>query len=433
MKAMTQRHGYGRSSSDDDQDDVRRRVAPGKTSRTDNLPPVQMKGGASTDADVQARAADGISGPGERLPFLDAIQKSFGGHDVSGTSAHTGDQATSAAKDIGAQAYAMGNNVAFAGTPDLHTAAHEAAHVVQQRAGVHLKGGVGQSGDAYEQHADAVADMVVQGKSAEGLLDTMSGQSGTSTMAVQKDEGDEDKRPKKKVGGGGMGRLGIAQKAIAHTKSVMSKGAGNQMEAIKATNANSTFRMQVMRDDNNEYWEIDPAVYDLINDNYSSFIAAKAELMDGGGGGNCGEHADVAFDYLCATSGGENITKAQQKGFDHAFVLIGDLDSETDAQIVVSDPWPTAPVATLWEDHFAFIADRKKVLRHATGTANGSTAKNAIKAGIRLNERGKQMCQAKLSDKETDKLLKDGRKGDHPWIWSHPTTPSKGHDFNYVE
>jgi hypothetical protein len=47
--------------------------------------------------------------------------------------------------------------------------------VIQQRHGVQLKGGVGQQGDVYEQHADAVADLVVQGKSATGLLDTMAG------------------------------------------------------------------------------------------------------------------------------------------------------------------------------------------------------------------------------------------------------------------
>jgi hypothetical protein len=71
---------------------------------------------------------------------------------------------------MGAEAFATGNHVAFAGTPSLHTAAHEAAHVVQQRGGVQLKGGVGQVGDQYERHADAVADLVVRGESAEGLL-----------------------------------------------------------------------------------------------------------------------------------------------------------------------------------------------------------------------------------------------------------------------
>ncbi len=430
---MTQRYGHGRHHDDDASDVVQRRPAPGKSTRTEHLPPVQMKGGASTDADVQARAAEGVAGGGERLPFLDVIQRSFGSHDVGDTRAHTGEAASAAARDIGANAYAMGNDVAFAGSPDLHTAAHEAAHVVQQRAGVHLKGGVGQAGDRYEQHADRVADLVVQGKSAEGALDEMSGRGSAATTAVQKDEGEFDPRPKKKVGGGSMARLKLAQDAIDYTKTVFSQGAGNQWEAIKATNANSTFRMQVMRDQNNEYWEISPSIYRLINANYSAFVAAKGELMEGGAGGNCGEHADVAFDYLCATTGGENITKAQKKDFDHAFVLIGDLGSDTDAQIVCSDPWPTAPVATLWEDHFAFTSDRAKVLRHATGTASGATAKNAIKAGLKLNARGRQMLNAKLSDEETDKLLKEGRQGDHPWIWNHPTTPARGRDYNYVE
>ena len=61
---------------------------------------------------------------------------------------------------------------------DLHTAAHEAAHVVQQRGGVQLKGGVGQAGDSYERHADAVADKVVAGESAEALLSEMAGPAG---------------------------------------------------------------------------------------------------------------------------------------------------------------------------------------------------------------------------------------------------------------
>jgi hypothetical protein len=50
---------------------------------------------------------------------------------------------------------------------------------------VQLSSGVGQAGDAYERHADAVADLVVQGKSAAGLLDEMAG--GGGGAAVQRD------------------------------------------------------------------------------------------------------------------------------------------------------------------------------------------------------------------------------------------------------
>lgn len=145
--------------------------------------PVQRKGDGP-EVNVHAEAAKGISGASHALPHLDTIQQAFGHHDVSSVKAHTDEAAGLASASMGARAYASGNDVAFAGAPDLHTAAHEAAHVVQQRAGVSLSGGVGQVGDSYEQHADQVADAVVAGKSAAGLLDVMAG--GTGGDAVQR-------------------------------------------------------------------------------------------------------------------------------------------------------------------------------------------------------------------------------------------------------
>jgi hypothetical protein len=117
-----------------------------------------------------AIAAQGIGSGGATLPHLAAIQQSFGMFDVAGVRAHTGAAASTAAGAIGAEAYASGNNVVFAGAPSLHTAAHEAAHVVQQRGGVQLNGAVGEAGDVYERHADAVAGRVVAGLSAEDML-----------------------------------------------------------------------------------------------------------------------------------------------------------------------------------------------------------------------------------------------------------------------
>lgn len=148
---------------------------------------VQMAAGGPPPDDVHRVAASGVSGTGGDLPYMDRIQASFGGHDVSGIRAHTGGAAGEATRALGAQAYATGNDVAFGSSPSLHTAAHEAAHVVQQRGGVQLKGGVGSAGDVYERHADAVADLVVQGKSAEGLLDDYAGSGGSP--AVQADGG----------------------------------------------------------------------------------------------------------------------------------------------------------------------------------------------------------------------------------------------------
>lgn len=135
--------------------------------------------------DVHGTAAAGIGGASGALPHLDAIQMSFGHHDVSSVQAHTDGAAAQASAALGAHGYASGNHVAFADSaPSLHLAAHEAAHVVQQRAGVQLKGAVGQVGDVYERHADAVADKVVAGESAQGLLDQMT-PAGASTGAVQ--------------------------------------------------------------------------------------------------------------------------------------------------------------------------------------------------------------------------------------------------------
>ncbi len=166
---------------------------------------VQAKG--QLGQGVHSAAADGVAGAGQSLPFLGQIQASFGRHDVSGIQAHKSRAASQACETIGAEAYATNGSVAFGKEPTLHTAAHEAAHVVQQRAGVALKGGVGESGDRYERHADDVADLVVQGKSAESLLDRMAGtgasaDSATQCQAVQRRANNSPDAEKATQGGG---------------------------------------------------------------------------------------------------------------------------------------------------------------------------------------------------------------------------------------
>ncbi len=121
---------------------------------------------------VHAHAAAGVQGAGGPMPHAAQIKASFGAHApvVDGIQAHVGGAAADASKAIGAEAYATGNAVALKSAPDVFTAAHEAAHVVQQQAGVQLLGGVGEVGDVYERNADEVAAKVVQGESAEHLL-----------------------------------------------------------------------------------------------------------------------------------------------------------------------------------------------------------------------------------------------------------------------
>jgi len=188
-------------------------VTPGKRALTESLPVLRSEGSAASDATAPPAQADttssvvqrkasgepattgeapadiasrGVASPGGSLPHLDHLQRCFGRHDVSGVTAHQGPAASEATSALGAQAFAVGNAVAFGGAPDLHTAAHEAAHVVQQRGGVQLKGGLdGGADDPHERHADAVADAVVAGQSAESLLDQAAG-GGAATAAVQR-------------------------------------------------------------------------------------------------------------------------------------------------------------------------------------------------------------------------------------------------------
>lgn len=137
----------------------------------------------SASADMTAVARSGVAQASRPLPGYQRIQAAFGRHDVSGVRVQIGGVAESAAARLGARAYTTGNRVAFRSEPDLHLAAHEAAHVVQQRRGVHLKDGFGRANDRYERQADAVADRVVANRSAQDLLDEGGG--GQSSESVQ--------------------------------------------------------------------------------------------------------------------------------------------------------------------------------------------------------------------------------------------------------
>jgi len=161
--------------------------SPGKQTRVEAAAAVQRGAtglDAPGDSSVHAAAQRGTATPTTALPHGDQIQKLFGRHDISGIQAHTGGAAAASARDVGAEAYATGNHVVLGDKGgDLFTVAHETAHVVQQRGGVQLKGGVGDKGDAYERYVDEVASHVVQGKSVEGLFDRYVGSGGGARSA----------------------------------------------------------------------------------------------------------------------------------------------------------------------------------------------------------------------------------------------------------
>ena len=151
------------------------------------------------EVDARNLGQEGLHGAGAALPHADAIQKSFGRHDVSGIGAHSGGAAEKATDSLGAKAYAQGDRVAFdSASPSLHTAAHEAAHVVQHRRGsVPTTAVDGGPATAHEQHANAVADRVVRGESAEALLDQV-GADRASAPAPVVQRTPKTEQPKKK-------------------------------------------------------------------------------------------------------------------------------------------------------------------------------------------------------------------------------------------
>ncbi|MEZ4359048.1 MAG: DUF4157 domain-containing protein [Kofleriaceae bacterium] len=148
--------------------------------------------GAPNAAHAHDAAARGVADASAPLPHFEVIQRAFGRHDLRRLRAQIGGAAAQATEELGARAYAMGSRVAFSSSPDLRTAAHEAAHVVQQASGrVQLADGVGRAGDEFERHADAVADAVVAGQSAEPLLDAFVAGAGSAASdprtTVQRD------------------------------------------------------------------------------------------------------------------------------------------------------------------------------------------------------------------------------------------------------
>ncbi|MCG8423493.1 MAG: DUF4157 domain-containing protein, partial [Proteobacteria bacterium] len=142
-----------------------------KCASCESQEPVQQgEASARSPDNIHRHARVGLREANQPLPHGERIQASFGRHDISDVRVDVGGSAASASRGMGALAFTSGSRIGFRDPPSLRLAAHEAAHVVQQRQGVHLEDDVGRPGDSHERHADAVADRVVAGGSAEDLL-----------------------------------------------------------------------------------------------------------------------------------------------------------------------------------------------------------------------------------------------------------------------
>jgi hypothetical protein len=99
------------------------------------------------------------------------------GHDLGDVRVHTGPAAAQAAASVDAEAFTtgddivLGNAAAAPGTPAGDALlAHEAAHVVQQRAAGSIVPGVSAPGDATERAADALAHGTARSLTSEGAV-----------------------------------------------------------------------------------------------------------------------------------------------------------------------------------------------------------------------------------------------------------------------
>lgn len=232
--------------------------------------------------------------------------------------------------------------------------------------------------------------------------------------------------PDKEVSSKGYARLQVAADAIGATKKAI-ENQGNQIPALQRTKMNSKYRLIAMRDPRAwEYTTREAAT--LARQNPEADIAAKANLAHGG---NCGEHAWVAYHYLRLNAAGEQIQVSAKNGLDHAFVLVGDLKKDKDNEIAVSDPWPNNPMACLWEDHFAHTSDRSQIEDYRSQVADGKSFMAAIQAGLKLSAYGEQLVQMSESEDATRKATEEDYSENH--FWNHDQAQAEGREYDYKQ
>lgn len=343
---------------------------------------------------------------------------------------------------LNALAYAQGNDIHIAPGQEQHLP-HEAWHVVQQAQGrvqptMQMKNGVPVNDDkGLEHEADSMGTKATNaGRAAppEGFSGAKFGlphEAAQPSSTVQ--------RVNKNVTALAARRLNQARDAINYTKATI-PGAGNQTTALTAGNINPYFRMKVMRNEQPPamyghvypappYWSFtSAAARTLAGNNPADYVKARARLAHGG---NCGEHADVAYSYLRVNAVGEKIAKCSINGLDHAFVLIGDLRTwigDSDSEIAVADPWPTQAKATLWEDHFAYTSWHMDINQNRSMVADGQDVEPLISAGLQLTPEGQQVIAETLPAADTAHFV-----GNVGHLWTHPRASAAGKEYDHLD
>jgi hypothetical protein len=151
---------HARTAVEEPDDD--READPGRA-RTLSLALIERQF-APGGADTRARGEAGVAGSGAEVPHRAALEQAIGA-DFGGVRAHTGPEAQQACVALGAEAYALGDDIAFLDEqPAPEVVAHELAHTMQQggAATVQPRAEGGPATEA-EAQADAVADHVAHG------------------------------------------------------------------------------------------------------------------------------------------------------------------------------------------------------------------------------------------------------------------------------
>ena len=160
--------------------DSRTSHAAGLTPFDPGAPPrrIDRHGDGAVQDEAPARIAEALAGAAEPLPtaLRRRLERAIG-VDLGPVRIRTGEAAARAADAVGADAFAIGQDIVFAagryqpdGEEGVRLIAHEVAHTVQQAAAPALAAPgaieVSRPGDAGELEADRVADAVVRGERA---------------------------------------------------------------------------------------------------------------------------------------------------------------------------------------------------------------------------------------------------------------------------
>jgi hypothetical protein len=149
-------------------------------------------------------------------------------------------------------------------------------------------------------------------------------------------------------------RLQAADEAIEYTRGCFPLGAGNQLEAQWHSGGRASTLSDLTKK-TSQYKQVEGIPGKTLTSRQAGEWARKlrddarvARLI---GGGTCAYYAAVAFQYLLAKNLRWPLATVTMT--DHTFVVIGDLATEDDADLVAVDAWPTVPQALTMAAHFS--------------------------------------------------------------------------------